>query len=83
MRPALRGRLVQELQEPVRGELDLLVPPLGGAIVTGDDSRAMDAAKVAVDEGEDPEIADGSSYTVKDEPGDEIADGSNYRPDTD
>jgi hypothetical protein len=34
----------------VRGELDLLVPPLGRAVVAGDQPGAVQAAQVAVDE---------------------------------
>src|SRR5262249_33547400 len=45
------GPRVQQLKELVRGELDLLVPPLGRAVVAGDDPRAVDPAEVAVDEG--------------------------------
>src|SRR6476620_4280816 len=42
---------VQALQELVGGELDLLVPPLGSPVLTGDDAHAMQTAEVAVDEG--------------------------------
>ena len=50
-RPSVsRGPLVQELQQVVGRQLDLLVPPLGGAVQAGDQAIAVDAAKVAVDE---------------------------------
>ena len=42
---------VQALQEFVGGELDVLVPPLGSPVVTGDDAHAVKTAEVAVDEG--------------------------------
>ena len=42
--------LVEELEQLVRGELDLLVPPLRGAVLGGDQTGAMQAAKVAEDE---------------------------------
>jgi hypothetical protein len=37
----LPARLVQQLQELVRGELDLLVTPLGGSVMAGDDSGSV------------------------------------------
>ena len=43
------ARLVQQLQEPVGREFNLLVAPLGGAVVAGDQSRSMKPAKVSVD----------------------------------
>jgi hypothetical protein len=42
----LRGGFVEFLQKLVGGELDRLVSPLGGAIVAGDQSRAMDMPEV-------------------------------------
>jgi hypothetical protein len=42
---------VQALQEFVGGELDVLVPPLGSPVVTGDDAYAVKTAEVALDEG--------------------------------
>src|SRR5262249_43764651 len=42
--------LVQVLQELVRRELDLLVPPLGGPVVARDDPRPVQPAVVAVHE---------------------------------
>ena len=33
------------------GELDVLVPPLGSPVLTGDDAHAVQTAEVAVDEG--------------------------------
>jgi hypothetical protein len=41
---------VQTLQQVVGGELDLLVPPLGGPVLAGDDAHAVQPAQVAVDE---------------------------------
>ena len=35
----------------MRGQLDRLVPPFGGAVVAGDDAHAVQAPEVAVDEG--------------------------------
>ena len=43
--------LVDRLEQVVRRELDLLVPPLGGTVVAGDDAAAMDATEVTEDEG--------------------------------
>ena len=37
----LRGRLVEELQELVRCQFDLLVPPLRGSIVASDQPGAV------------------------------------------
>src|SRR5262245_49850622 len=45
-----RGLRVQVLEKLVRGELDLLVPPLGGAVVAGDQPHAVQAPEVAVHE---------------------------------
>ena len=48
------GRHLQALRlsiKVVRRELDLLVPPLGGTVVAGDDAAAMDATEVTEDEG--------------------------------
>src|SRR5215831_20920524 len=36
-----RGLRVQVLEQIVRGELDRLVPPLGGAVVAGDQAHAV------------------------------------------
>ncbi len=41
------GGAIQVLQELVGGQLDRLVPPLGGAVVAGDDAAAVDPSKVA------------------------------------
>ena len=41
---------VETLQQVVRSQLDLFVAPLRGAIVTGNQTHAMDAAEIAVDE---------------------------------
>src|SRR3954471_7177148 len=40
---------VQLLEQVVRDELDLLVTPLRGAVMAGDDPHAVQAAEVAVD----------------------------------
>jgi hypothetical protein len=42
---------IQELQEIVRCQLDLLVPPLGGAVMARNEAGAVEAAEVSVDEG--------------------------------
>src|SRR5205823_11967906 len=42
--------LVQELKQLVRGQLDLLVTPLGRPVLAGDQSRSMDTAKIPIDE---------------------------------
>ena len=42
--------LVEQLQEVMRGELDLLVAPLRRAVYARDQTGAMDAAEVAVHE---------------------------------
>src|SRR6185436_7960439 len=42
--------LVQELQEVVRRELDILVPPFGRPVVAGDDPGAVHSPEVAKDE---------------------------------
>src|SRR5262249_25907448 len=44
-----RSLVVQVLQELVRGELDLLMPPLGRPVVACDDAHAMDATEIPVD----------------------------------
>src|SRR5262249_22240096 len=44
-----RSPVVKVLQELVRGELDLLMPPLGGPVVACDDAHAMDATEIPVD----------------------------------
>jgi two-component system, OmpR family, sensor kinase len=49
--PWLRRQPVQPLQELVGGELDLLVPPLGGPVHAGDDAHPVDAPEIPVDEG--------------------------------
>jgi hypothetical protein len=41
--------LVEQLQQLVRGELDVLVPPLGCPVVAGDEPHPMQATEVAVD----------------------------------
>src|SRR5689334_11160006 len=41
---------VQALQQVVGGELDILVPPLGGPVLAGDDAHAVQTTQVAVDE---------------------------------
>src|SRR6266516_6625645 len=46
----LRADRVQALQQLVRRQLDLLVAPLGGAVVTGDEAHAMYPPEVSVDE---------------------------------
>ena len=43
--------LVEVLEEVVGGQLDLLVAPLGGPVLAGDQAHAVEAAEVAVDEG--------------------------------
>ena len=40
-------RVVQRLQEVVRRQLDLLVPPFGSTVVAGDDPHPVDPAEVA------------------------------------
>src|SRR5262249_11197334 len=45
------GLLVQVLQQIVGGELDVLVPPFGGPVYTGDQTGAVNAAKVPVHKG--------------------------------
>ena len=44
------ARSVEELQQLVSGELDLLVAPLRGAVVAGDQAGAVQATEIAVDE---------------------------------
>src|SRR3954451_23150661 len=44
-------RAVQQLQQVVRGQLDLLVTPLRRPVVAGDDPHAVHAAEIAVHEG--------------------------------
>ena len=46
----LRTAGVEVLQQIVGGQLDLLVPPLGGPVVARDQAHAVQAAEVAVDE---------------------------------
>src|SRR5919198_4353685 len=48
--PPSAALVVQVLQQLVGSQLDLLVAPLGRPVVTGDDARPMDPAKVAVHE---------------------------------
>src|SRR5215211_7082447 len=43
------ARRVEQLQELVGGQLDLLMAPLGGPVVAGDDPHPVHAAEVAVD----------------------------------
>src|SRR4051812_303245 len=45
-----RAARVEALEQLVRGQLDLLVAPLGGAIVARDQPHAVHAAEVSVDE---------------------------------
>jgi hypothetical protein len=45
-----RSRLVEVLQELMSGELDLLMSPLRGPVLTGDQAHPMDAAEIAIDE---------------------------------
>ena len=40
------SRLVDQLQQPVRRQLDLLVAPLGSSVVAGDDPRPVDTPEV-------------------------------------
>src|SRR5262245_66251143 len=49
--PSSGSSAVEQLQEVMGGQLDRLVLPLRGAVVTGDEPRAMDSAEVSVDEG--------------------------------
>jgi hypothetical protein len=42
--------LIEKLEEIVGCQLDLLVPPLGGAVVAGNQAGAMQPAEVSVDE---------------------------------
>ena len=44
------GHAVEVLQQVVRRQLDVLVPPLGRAVDAGDERRAVDAPEVADDE---------------------------------
>src|SRR4051812_42220294 len=44
------ARPVEALEQVVGGELDRLVPPLGGPVHARDEPHAVDAAEVAVDE---------------------------------
>jgi len=44
--PALHRQPVKALQELVRGELDVLVPPLGRPVHAGDDAHPVDAPEV-------------------------------------
>ena len=48
--PVVADPAVEVLQELVRGELDLLVPPLRCPVVAGDQPHPMETTKVAVDE---------------------------------
>jgi hypothetical protein len=48
--PSSGARSVEVLQELVRCELDLLVPPLRGSVVAGDQPHPVQTAEVAVDE---------------------------------
>jgi two-component system, OmpR family, sensor kinase len=51
VRPLLHRQPVKPLQELVRGELDLLVPPFGRPVHAGDDAHPVDAPEVPVHEG--------------------------------
>jgi two-component system OmpR family sensor kinase len=51
VRPALHRQPVKPLQKLVRGELDVLVPPLGRPVHAGDDAHPVDAPEVPVHEG--------------------------------
>ena len=44
------GGAIEQLEQLVRRQLDLLVTPLGGAELAGDDARPMDPSEVADDE---------------------------------
>src|SRR5919201_159960 len=46
-----RAGRVQALQQLVRGQLDLLVAPLGGTVVAGDETHAMHPSEIPVHEG--------------------------------
>jgi len=50
-RRQLHRQPVKALEELVRGELDLLVPPLGRPVHAGDDAHPVDAPEVPVHEG--------------------------------
>ncbi|HET9969983.1 MAG TPA: HAMP domain-containing sensor histidine kinase, partial [Streptosporangiaceae bacterium] len=50
-RPLLHRQPVKPLEELVRGELDLLVPPLSRPVHAGDDAHPVDAPEVPVYEG--------------------------------
>lgn len=43
-------RLELRLEESMGGELDVLVSPRGGAILTRDEAASMDASEVSIDE---------------------------------
>jgi hypothetical protein len=45
-----RSAVVEVLQELMGGELDLLVSPLGRAVMTSDQSHPVDAPEVPIDE---------------------------------
>jgi two-component system OmpR family sensor kinase len=49
VRPLLHRQPVKPLEELVRGELDLLVPPLGGAVMAGDQAHPVESLEIAVD----------------------------------
>ncbi len=51
LRSLLHRQPVETLQELVRGELDLLVPPFGCPVHAGDDAHPVDAPEVPVHEG--------------------------------
>ena len=51
VRPLLHRQPVKPLEELVRGEFDLLVPPLGRPVHAGDDAHPVDAPEVPVHEG--------------------------------
>jgi hypothetical protein len=43
--------LIKKLQKLMGCKFDFLMPPFGGSVMAGDQSRAMQAAEVPVDEG--------------------------------
>ena len=49
-RLSIRSHVVEVLEELMRSELDILVTPLRGPVLTGNQARPMDAAKVPINE---------------------------------